>query len=46
VAQQGQDPVAVLEKQLAPLWGTPEQQRLIRWPLSLRVGRQDGSRGR
>lgn len=39
LAQKGQDPVAVLEGQLTPLWGKPEQQRLIRWPLSLRVGR-------
>lgn len=39
LAQKGQDPMAVLEKQLAPLWGHSGQPRLIRWPLSLRVGR-------
>lgn len=34
------DPVAALARQLAPLWGEPEQLRRIRWPLSLRVGAQ------
>jgi len=35
----GNDPVEPLGQELAPLWGSPEAPRRIRWPLSLRVGR-------
>lgn len=38
-AERGQDPVALLHKELAPLWGDPARRLSIRWPLSLRVGR-------
>lgn len=38
-ASHGIDPVAAFGTRLAPLWGRPETRRIIRWPLSLRVGR-------
>jgi SAM-dependent methyltransferase len=38
----GYDPVAQLADELARSWGDPTSVRLIRWPLSLRVGRKDG----
>jgi SAM-dependent methyltransferase len=38
-AATGRDPVSDLLGQLEPLWGDPDAQRLIRWPLSMRVGR-------
>jgi SAM-dependent methyltransferase len=37
---QGYDPVAQLAGELAGSWGDPASARLIRWPLSLRVGRK------
>jgi SAM-dependent methyltransferase len=33
------DPVAALVEDLGPLWGRPEQARLVRWPLAVRAGR-------
>jgi len=39
---EGYDPVAQLAGELALSWGDPTSARLIRWPLSLRVGRKDG----
>jgi SAM-dependent methyltransferase len=36
----GSDPVPPLRQQLKPLWGDASSTRLIRWPLSLRVGRR------
>jgi SAM-dependent methyltransferase len=39
---QGYDPVAQLADELAVSWGDPATVRLIRWPLSLRVGRKQG----
>jgi SAM-dependent methyltransferase len=39
---QGYDPVARLAGELAESWGDPASVRLIRWPLSLRVGRKKG----
>jgi SAM-dependent methyltransferase len=38
-AETGADPLALLEAALAPLWGDPERPRIVRWPLTLRVGR-------
>jgi SAM-dependent methyltransferase len=38
----GKDPVADLSKVLSPLWGASDGLRLVRWPLSLRVGRRPG----
>ncbi len=35
----GQNPLAPLAEALARTWGDPNLPRLIRWPLSLRVGR-------
>jgi SAM-dependent methyltransferase len=37
---QGYDPVAWLAAELAGSWGDPTSVRLVRWPLSLRVGRK------
>jgi SAM-dependent methyltransferase len=39
---QGYDPVARLTGELAESWGDPASSRLVRWPLSLRVGRKQG----
>jgi SAM-dependent methyltransferase len=39
---QGYDPVARVASGLAESWGDPASFRLIRWPLSLRVGRKQG----
>jgi SAM-dependent methyltransferase len=39
---EGHDPVAQLADELASSWGDPVSVRLIRWPLSLRVGRKEG----
>jgi hypothetical protein len=36
----GFDPLPELAEALAPLWGSPEESRRIRWPLGLRVGRK------
>jgi SAM-dependent methyltransferase len=40
----GVDPVAPFISALATDWGPPERRRWIRWPLSVRVGRQAGAR--
>lgn len=37
---QGYDPVPQLADRLAVQWGDPASSRLVRWPLSLRVGRK------
>jgi hypothetical protein len=34
----GGDPVPLLERALAPLWGPRERRREVVWPLALRVG--------
>jgi SAM-dependent methyltransferase len=39
IAAKGVDPVRELERKLTPVWGPPEQERLVRWPLSGRAGR-------
>lgn len=36
----GSDPMPALRQDLKPLWGGAASTRLIRWPLSLRVGRR------
>jgi SAM-dependent methyltransferase len=36
----GYDPVPALGAELAPLWGAPETERNINWPLGMRVGRR------
>ncbi len=38
-AGRGDDPLPVLQEELAPLWGDPERARALDWPLFLRVGR-------
>jgi len=38
----GDDPVGHLREALTPRWGGPERTHLVRWPLSLRVGRRTG----
>ena len=40
VQQHGVDPVAVEEAALTTLWGDPERERRIRWPMGLRIGRK------
>jgi hypothetical protein len=37
---QGYDPMPRLGDALAVRWGNPASTRLVRWPLSLRVGRK------
>jgi SAM-dependent methyltransferase len=39
VIAQGFDPVVGLAAELAAVWGEPESNRTVSWPLSLRVGR-------
>lgn len=39
IAATGRDPVAELAAQLEEIWGPPQQRRLEKWPLALRVGR-------
>lgn len=39
IAAHGIDPVDVLEKELAPLWGDAQRTRRVSWPLSVRAGR-------
>jgi SAM-dependent methyltransferase len=39
IQARGSDPVAGLERELAPLWGAPDAARTARWPIFLRVGR-------
>ena len=36
----GSDPIPALRRELKPLWGDAASTRLIRWPLSVRVGRR------
>jgi SAM-dependent methyltransferase len=38
----GHDPIPELGMQLGQHWGPPSATRSVRWPLSLRVGRQPG----
>jgi SAM-dependent methyltransferase len=37
----GVDPIPELAARLQPVWGDPHSSRLVRWPLSLRVGRRE-----
>ena len=39
ITAHARDPVAELVEELGPLWGPPEQPRLVRWPLAIRAGR-------
>ena len=41
-AERGEDPVALVEPDLAALWGDPAGVRSIAWPLVIRAGRVDG----
>lgn len=36
----GSDPIPELGRELQPLWGDNRSSRLVRWPLTLRVGRR------
>ncbi|MBA2341251.1 MAG: class I SAM-dependent methyltransferase [Pyrinomonadaceae bacterium] len=38
IAARGFDPVENLSGEIATLWGTPEEKKLVRWPLHLRAG--------
>lgn len=42
VAALGGDPVGALAESLRPLWGEEEATRLVKWPLSVRVGSVPG----
>jgi ubiquinone/menaquinone biosynthesis C-methylase UbiE len=37
--ERGQDPMDIIWSELNQTWGEPGQQRIIRWPLYMRVGR-------
>lgn len=36
--ERGYDPVTDLTNELLPIWGVPDREKLVRWPLSVRVG--------
>ena len=38
IEARGFDPVVNLANNLLPLWGTPEEEKQVRWPLHFRVG--------
>jgi hypothetical protein len=38
LAEQGEDPVRLIEADLARAWGDPEEIRNVDWPLVIRVG--------
>jgi SAM-dependent methyltransferase len=38
IKARGFDPVTALESELLPLWGAPESEKQVRWPLALRIG--------
>jgi hypothetical protein len=40
-AAQGRNPLPALLAELRPLWGDPEADRTLQWPLFLRAGRVD-----
>ncbi len=40
IERHGSDPVAALQAPLGRIWGEPDRERLIVWPLTLRVGRK------
>ncbi len=35
----GRNPLEAFAEEIAPLWGEPERERRIRWPLTVRLGR-------
>jgi hypothetical protein len=37
----GQDPVAAIRDSLHSAWGNPDGQKIIKWPLSLALGRNN-----
>lgn len=39
IAAHRDDPVLALADELAPLWGDPESERQVNWPLAIRAGR-------
>jgi SAM-dependent methyltransferase len=43
IAENDSDPLKPIEEELAGLWGEPQQQRNIEWPLTLRLGRKSGA---
>ena len=43
VAEKGADPVRALEEELQRVWGNPDSEQAIIWPLSLRVGSRASS---
>jgi SAM-dependent methyltransferase len=38
IKTRGFDPVTALLSELLPLWGAPESEKQVRWPLALRIG--------
>lgn len=41
IKQRGADPVERLVAELGPAWGAPQQSRVARWPVAMRVGRAE-----
>ena len=39
VAHHGIDPIAAFGERLRRVWGDPQQERTVKWPLSMRIGR-------
>ena len=39
IERHGRDPVADVASELAPAWGNPEDEKLVRWPIHMRIGR-------
>lgn len=40
IDEHGSDPLLLIKQELAELWGEPERQRHIEWPLTLHLGRK------
>lgn len=40
IQARGFDPVAELESDLLAVWNAPQEEKTVRWPLSMRVGKQ------
>jgi len=39
IERHGHDPVQDVAGELAPVWGDPSEEKLVRWPIHMRVGR-------
>jgi SAM-dependent methyltransferase len=43
IERHGTDPVIEVARELGPAWGNPDEEKLVRWPIHMRVGRAPGS---